>query len=81
MASENPEAIIASTAPEITREELMSRLRDPSLTIVDARYRDLYLEEHLPRAINLPVPEVDELAANALPDKDAEIAVYCASFT
>ena len=58
-----------------------SVLRDPSLTIVDARYRDVYLDEHLPRAINLPVAEVDELAANLLPNKDAEIAVYCASFT
>jgi rhodanese-related sulfurtransferase len=81
MASQNPVAIAAPTAPEITRVELLSRLRDSSLTIVDARYRDLYSEEHLPRAINLPVPEVNDLAPNALPDKDAEIAVYCASFT
>jgi rhodanese-related sulfurtransferase len=81
MASESPAAIIASTAPEITRDELLRRLRDPSLIIVDARYRDVYQDEHLPRAINLPVAEVDELASKLLPNKDAEIAVYCASFT
>jgi len=57
------------------------RLRDPSLTIVDARHDAANLEEHLPRAINLPVTEVDALAAKLLPNLSADIAVYCASFT
>ena len=81
MASESVAAIRTHMAPEITRDELMLRLRDPSLTIVDARFGALYIEEHLPRAINIPVSEVGTLAPKLLPDRSADIAVYCASFT
>jgi len=81
MASETLTDIAAPTTSEISRDELMRRLSDPSLTIVDARHDAAYLEEHLPRAINLPVTEVDALAAKRLPNLSADIAVYCASFT
>lgn len=37
----------------------------------------MYHEGHLPRAINLPPTQVHELAQRRLPDKDAEIIVYC----
>jgi len=36
---------------------------------------------HLPGAINLPPDQVAELAPQILPAKDADIVVYCASFT
>jgi len=36
---------------------------------------------HLPGAINLPPESVTSLAAQILPDKNAEIVVYCASPT
>ncbi len=81
MASEKTTASAALTIGEISRDELTRRLHDPSLIIVDARHREAYLEEHLPRAINVPVSEVDTLAAKLLPDRSADIAVYCASFT
>ncbi len=81
MASENAAASPVQTVQEIPRIELLNRLRDPSLTIVDARFGALFHEEHLPRAINIPVTEVETLAPSLLPDRTAEIAVYCASFT
>jgi rhodanese-related sulfurtransferase len=81
MASGSLTAVSSHSTPEISRDELQSRLNDPSLTIVDARPGVAYLDEHLPRAINLPMTEVGTLAAERLPDPSAEIAVYCASFT
>jgi rhodanese-related sulfurtransferase len=41
----------------------------------------MYHQAHLPGAINLPPAQVRELAAQRLPDKHAEIVVYCASPT
>ena len=81
MASESATNVPARASSEISRDELMLRLQDPSLTIVDARTESLYLDEHLPRAINIPVTEVGALAATLLPDRGADIAVYCAGFS
>ena len=38
-----------------------------------------YEKEHLPGAINIPKERVRELAPRLLPDKGAEIVVYCAN--
>jgi len=40
-----------------------------------------YHHGHLPGAINLPPDQVQQLAPTLLPDKSAEIVVYCASPT
>lgn len=66
---------------DITREELLRRLHDPSLTIVDALAQESYEAHHIPGAINLPVAYVQERARKLLPDPAAEIVVYCAKFT
>ena len=66
-----------SAAEEISRAEIRRRLRDPSLTIVDVLPAASYAEGHLPGAIGLPVEEVTARASLVLPDRDAEIAVYC----
>jgi peptidase S41-like protein/rhodanese-like protein len=62
----------------ITRDELRSRLVGPEPpVVVDALKAEVYAEGHLPGAINLPKPRVDELASELLPDKDREVVVYC----
>lgn len=66
---------------EITRQELLRRLHDPSLIIVDALARESYESAHIPGAINLPLAFVSERARELLPDPAAEIAIYCAKFT
>jgi rhodanese-related sulfurtransferase len=81
MASGTVTALSSHQAGEISRDELRRRLNDTSLTIIDARHGAVYLEEHLPRAVNIPVTDVDALAPKLLPNKAADIAVYCASFT
>lgn len=69
------------TLGEISRQELLRRLHDSSLTIVDALAPASYEAGHIPGAINLPVAEVEERAQTLLPDPAAEIAIYCAKFT
>jgi rhodanese-related sulfurtransferase len=64
----------------ITLDRLRARLEsgDP-VTLVEALPPMYYEREHLPGAINIPHDEVDALAPELLPDRDAEIVVYCAS--
>lgn len=46
-------------------------------TVVDVREPDEYEAGHIPGARLLPLGQVQEKAAAALPDKDAPILVYC----
>jgi rhodanese-related sulfurtransferase len=68
-------------ASEISREELYQRLGDASLAIVDVLPKEAYTREHISGAISLPLAEITLRAPEALPDRTAEVAVYCASFT
>ena len=64
----------------IARDELRSRIdANPDLVIVEALGPMYYEDAHLPTAINIPHTEVDELAPALLPDRDAEIVVYCSN--
>ena len=65
---------------KITREELKAKLDNgASVTLVEALPARYYQERHLPGALNLPHDQVDALAPSLLPDKSADIVVYCAS--
>ena len=66
----------------MTREDLRSRLEgsNPPM-VVDALMAEVYAQGHLPGAINIPKPKVDELAGSMLPDKDREVVVYCGKLT
>jgi rhodanese-related sulfurtransferase len=66
-------------AEKITLAELREKLdRGDELTLVEALGPVYYEDAHLPGAINIPHVEVDALAPSLLPDKDAQIVVYCA---
>jgi rhodanese-related sulfurtransferase len=61
----------------ITREELRAKIeRGDDFVLVDALGPDHYRSSHLPGAINLPYEFVDE-AESVLPDKGAELVIYC----
>ena len=64
---------------EITRDELKAKMqRGDDFTLVEILPIEYYRHTHLPNAINLPPDRVAELAHELLPDKAADIIVYCA---
>jgi hypothetical protein len=66
---------------EILREEIQRRLHDPSLIVVDALPASSYADGHIPGARNLLLADMPARVAEVLPDRTAEIAVYCGSVT
>ena len=72
-----PETTRAHGVSVITRQEILRRLGDPTLTLVDALPREAFEESRIATSINLPVSEVKRSAGRLLPDPNAEIAVYC----
>ena len=64
-------------AQDIERDELREKIeRGDDFVLVDALSQQHYERSHLPGAINLPYEFVDD-AEQVLPNKDAEIVVYC----
>jgi rhodanese-related sulfurtransferase len=64
----------------IARDELKGLIdRGQPVTIVEALPEEYYREAHLPGALHLPHDQVDALAATLLPDRTANIVVYCAN--
>ena len=62
----------------ISREELKEKMdRGDDFVLVDTMAEMYYRHSHLPGAINVPVDELGERAPELLPDKHAEIIVYC----
>jgi rhodanese-related sulfurtransferase len=63
--------------PTITCDEIQRKLAGGErLVLVDALAPMSFAHSHLPGAINLPPGQVD---AKRIPDKNAEIVVYCAN--
>ncbi|MBI1384000.1 MAG: rhodanese-like domain-containing protein [Rhizobiales bacterium] len=64
----------------ITLEDLLERLDAmPRPVLIEALPERYYRDGHLPGALHMPHDEVGRLAMQAVPDKSAEIVVYCAS--
>ena len=66
----------------VTLDELKRTIERRGLFyLVEAQAPMMYEDAHLPGALNLPPNRVAELAPRILPDKDAEIVVYCSGPT
>ena len=66
----------------ISRDELRKMIeRRHQFLLVETLPETAYHHAHLPGAKNLPPDKVTALAPTLLPDKNAEIVVYCASPT
>ena len=66
----------------ISRDELKLKIdRRDKFLLVETLPRAAYQHAHLPGAINLPPDQVKQLASTLLPDKTADIVVYCAKPT
>ena len=81
MSSELTTPTRSADIPEISREELRRRLHDPALILVDVLPREAYTAGHIPGALSLPLTEIPTRARAVLPDRTAEVVVYCARFT
>jgi rhodanese-related sulfurtransferase len=66
----------------ISRDELKSKLdRREKFILLETLAKAAYDHAHIPTAKNLPPDEIKTLSATLIPDKNAEIVVYCASPT
>ena len=66
----------------ISRNELREKIdRGDSFVLLETLPATAYQHVHLPGAINMPPDKVKQMAAELLPDKHADIVVYCANPT
>lgn len=64
----------------ISTKELRAKLdRKENITLVETLASERYREGHLPGAVNVPPEQLQQLAPQLLPNKNAEIITYCAS--
>ncbi len=59
----------------VSRDELLDRMRDGLVTLIDVRPEDEFAAGHLPGALNIPLRQL-ERRLDALP-LDREIVAYC----
>lgn len=75
-------AIIRIMVQTISRDDLLTKIkRGDKFRLVETLPKATYDHVHLPGAINLPPDRIKEMAATLLPDKTADIVVYCANPT
>ena len=67
---------------KITPQQAKARMTEPGVIVLDVRMQQEYDAGHIANAVLLPLPLIeagDAEVARVLPDKDAEILVYCRS--
>ena len=76
--SETPPAPVAS----ISRDELRAKIeRGDDFALFEVLPTMYWRKHHLPGARSLPPSEVSELVPRLVPDRSAEIVLYCWDFT
>ncbi|MGO9605749.1 MAG: rhodanese-like domain-containing protein [Candidatus Binataceae bacterium] len=81
MSSQVDIAVRLPEVPEISLQELRKRLKSGAATLVDVLSPESYATGHIPGAVSLPLEQVLSRAPELLPDRNAEIVVYCGKFT
>ena len=63
---------------KVSLNELKTKLDGGSAVIlIETLSPDEYKRGHLPGAVNIPSNQIAELSGSVLPDKSAEIVLYC----
>ena len=71
-------AASADTVPRITRDELRARIeRGDHFALFEVLPTMYWRKHHLPGARSLPPEQVTALVPQLVPEKDAEIVLYC----
>jgi rhodanese-related sulfurtransferase len=68
---------MTSQVAMITREEILARLNDPSLLLVNVMPKETFADGHIPRSLNLPLSEIETKARQLFPDIGRELVIYC----
>jgi len=63
----------------ISTKDLKTKLDRKGITLVETLAPEGFREAHIPGALNIPPERMKELAAELLPNKNAEIVTYCAN--
>ncbi len=66
-------------ADTITRDELRTAINARAVVVLEALPPMYFEKEHLPTARNLPLDEIDELAARLIPSTGTPVVTYCAN--
>ncbi len=66
-------------AATINRDELREAVNEGEVVLLEALPASYFEEQHLPGALNLPLDDLDELAARLVPDKDQPVVTYCSN--
>lgn len=67
-------------ADRISRETLKAKIdRGDGFVLLDTLPAAVYRKGHLPGGINIPSDDILDDAPRRIPDRDAEIVVYCAN--
>jgi rhodanese-related sulfurtransferase len=65
----------------ISREEILARLQDRALALVNVMPADSFKAGHIPGSINLAIADIELKAPRLLSNLAQEIAIYCAGPT
>ena len=76
-AAKSPGERLQSETRPISRHELLGRLGDPSVILLNVMPKETFERAHILHSINLPVAEIESRARQVLPQVDREIIVYC----
>jgi len=72
---------VAELSRTISHEEILARLWDRALAIVNVMPRDSFKAAHIPGSLNLPIAAIDARARQLLANLNQEIVIYCAGPT
>lgn len=64
---------------KLTPEEAKEMMETMDVIVVDVRTEEEFIQGHIEGAVLIPDYDLDKLAAEMLPDKDATILLYCRS--
>ncbi len=68
-------AYLGPGTEQVTRDELLDRIKTGQVTVIDVRPREEYDAGHIPAAVSIPLDELAENLANLPADHD--IVAYC----
>ncbi len=79
-AAKAQESKVTAEYHKITQEQAKERMtKNPKVIILDVRTPQEYKDGHIDKAINVPNEDINTTPPKELPDKNAEILVYCRS--